>query len=136
MTKRDWVKVHLVCGVKTNIVTAVEITDRFAADINYFKPLVDATAANFTIQEVGADKAYLSAANLQTVVDHGAMPYIPFKVTVGQTGELDQEGGPTKRSSGGVRAPLGADSFTTIALIRNGFSSSTTNGATSNLRSV
>lgn len=45
MTKRNWVKVHLVCGVKTNIVTAVEITDRFAADINYFKLLVDATAA-------------------------------------------------------------------------------------------
>src|SRR6185503_13110831 len=79
MTKRNWVKVHLVCGVKTNIVTAVEITDRFAADINYFKPLIDTTAANFVMQEVSADKAYLSAANLQTVVDHQAMPYIPFK---------------------------------------------------------
>jgi len=83
MTKRDWVKVHLVCGVKTNIVTAVEITDRFAADIKYFKPLVDATAANFVMQEVSADKAYLSAANLQTVVDHDAMPYIPFKSNSG-----------------------------------------------------
>src|SRR6185436_5291399 len=30
MTKRDWVKVHLMCGVKTNVVTAVEISDRFA----------------------------------------------------------------------------------------------------------
>ena len=79
MTRRDWVKVHLICGVKTNIVTAVEITDRFAADIKYFKPLVDATAQNFAIQEVSADKAYLSAANLQTVVGHHAMPYIPFK---------------------------------------------------------
>jgi transposase len=29
--------------------------------------------------EVSADKAYLSAANLQTVVAHHAMPYIPFK---------------------------------------------------------
>ena len=79
MTKRDWLKVHLMCGVKTNIVTAVEITDRFAADTKYFKPLVDATAQNFVMQEVSADKAYLSAANLQTVVDHNAMPYIPFK---------------------------------------------------------
>ncbi len=26
---RDWVKVHLMCGVQTNIVTAVDITDRF-----------------------------------------------------------------------------------------------------------
>jgi len=83
MTKRNWIKVHLVCGVKTNIVTAVEITDRFAADINYFKPLVDTTAANFTMQEVSADKAYLSADNLQLVVDHTAMPYIPFKSNSG-----------------------------------------------------
>jgi len=68
-----------MCGVKTNIVTAVEITDRFAADIKYFKPLVDATAKNFALSEVSTDKAYLSAANLQTVIDHNAMPYIPFK---------------------------------------------------------
>jgi len=79
MNKREWVKVHLMCGVKTNIVTAVEISDRFAADSPFFKPLVDATARNFIMQEVSADKAYLSAANLQTVVDHAAMPYIPFK---------------------------------------------------------
>lgn len=30
--------------------------------------------------QVSADKQYLSAANLQTVVDHNAMPFIPFKV--------------------------------------------------------
>lgn len=76
---RDWVKVHLMCGVKTNIVTAVTITDRFAGDSPQFKPLVDATAKNFGMQEVSADKAYISAAILQTVVDHHAMPYIPFK---------------------------------------------------------
>src|SRR4029079_13202646 len=38
---------------------------------------------NFVMQEVSADKAYLSAANLQTVDDHQAMPYISFKVTRG-----------------------------------------------------
>src|SRR6266576_1706858 len=30
--------------------------------------------------QVSDDKAYLSADNLQTVVDHHAMPFIPFKV--------------------------------------------------------
>jgi len=79
LEKRDWVKVHLMCGVQTNIVTAVEITDRFAADSPRFESLVDATALNFVMSEVCADKAYLSAANLQVVVDHSAMPYIPFK---------------------------------------------------------
>jgi hypothetical protein len=76
---RGWVKVHLMCGVKTNVVTAVQISDRFGGDSPYFKPLVDATAKHFVMQEVSADKAYLSADNLQTVIDHAAMPYIPFK---------------------------------------------------------
>lgn len=77
--RRAWIKVHLMCGVKTNVVTAVEMTDQYAADCPQFKQLVDTTAQNFVMQEVSADKAYLSAANLQTVVDHAAMPYIPFK---------------------------------------------------------
>jgi transposase len=80
LEKKEWIKVHLMCGVKTNIVTAVEISERYSGDSLYFKPLVNATAQNFMMQEVSADKAYLSAANLQTVVDHHAMPYIPFKV--------------------------------------------------------
>ncbi len=79
VTKRDWVKVHLMCGVKTNVVTAVEITDRFAGDSPRFKSLVQTTGHNFTMAQVSADKAYLSVDNLQTVLDHDAMPYIPFK---------------------------------------------------------
>jgi hypothetical protein len=74
-----YLQILLMCGVKTNIVTAVEITNRLDADSPQFKQLVDTTAANFVMQEVLADKAYLSAANLQTVIDHAAMPYIPFK---------------------------------------------------------
>src|SRR5438552_6277113 len=49
LERRDWVKVHLMCGVKTNIVTAVDISDRFAGDSPFFKPLVDATAQNFVM---------------------------------------------------------------------------------------
>ncbi|MEA2204396.1 MAG: hypothetical protein QOE77_1172 [Blastocatellia bacterium] len=79
MTKREWVKVHLMCGVKTNVVTAVAISGRHAGDSPFFKQLVDTTAKNFVMQEVSADKAYLSADNLQTVLDHSARPYIPFK---------------------------------------------------------
>ncbi|MDX6696209.1 MAG: hypothetical protein QOF02_3812 [Blastocatellia bacterium] len=77
--RRQWVKVHLMCGVKTNIVTSVEISDQWGGDSPYFKPLVEATAANFVMNEVSADKAYLSSGNLKTVVDNNAMPYIPFK---------------------------------------------------------
>ncbi len=77
--KADWLKVHLMCGVKTNIVTSVEISDRYAGNSPYFKPLVERTAENFAMFGVSADKAYLSSGNLQTAVDAHAVPYIPFK---------------------------------------------------------
>jgi len=77
--KKDWLKIHITTGVKTNVVTAVEVTDAHASDSNYFKPLVDATAQNFTLRQVSADKAYSGSNNLKTVVDNHAMPYIPFK---------------------------------------------------------
>ena len=54
--RRMWIKVHLMCGVKTNIVTSVEISDGYSNDHGYFKPLVEQTAANgFTLKEVSAD---------------------------------------------------------------------------------
>jgi len=79
MERHEWIKVHLMCGVKTNVVTSIEITDSHGGDCPQFKGLVDATARNFVMNEVSADKAYLSSDNLQTVVGHNAMPYIPFK---------------------------------------------------------
>ena len=79
--RRMWIKVHLMCGVKTNIVTSVELSDGYANDHGYFKPLVEATAANgFQMAEVSADKAYLSGENLLTTLRHKAIPYIPFKI--------------------------------------------------------
>jgi transposase len=85
--RRMWLKAHLICGVKTNIVTSVEITDSFSSDCKQFKPLVEATAKNFAMNEVSADKAYLSRGNLKTVVDNNAMPYIPFKSTSASVGK-------------------------------------------------
>lgn len=79
INKRDWVKVHLMCGVKTNIVTAVEISHAHAGDSLYFKPLVETTSENFPIQSVAADKAYSSNNNLGLVLVKGGMPYIDFR---------------------------------------------------------
>lgn len=77
--EHDWVKCHVMTGIKTNIVTSVEIGDRYAGDSPQFIPLVNATARNFTLREVSADKAYANYDNMQTVVDHGATPYMTFK---------------------------------------------------------
>jgi hypothetical protein len=81
VSRRHWIKIHITTGVKTNVITAVEVTDAHASDMNYFKPLVEATAQNFTMRQVSADGAYLSGSNMQTAVDNHAMPYIAFKAT-------------------------------------------------------
>jgi Transposase DDE domain len=38
--KRRWIKVHVMCGVLTNIITAVEVTGPTAGDSPYFKVLL------------------------------------------------------------------------------------------------
>jgi transposase len=86
----DWVKAHAICGVNTNIVTAVEIGDRDAGDSLFFKPLLEKTAENFVIKEVPADKAYLSYDNLALVNGLGGTPFVPYKVNSqpGEAGSL------------------------------------------------
>lgn len=69
--KQDWVKVHIACGVKTNVVTSVRILDKDANDCPQFVPLVKETSRNFTIGEVSADKAYSSLENFETVAACG-----------------------------------------------------------------
>src|SRR5947209_12992703 len=74
-----WVKVHLMCGVKTNVVTAVEIGERYSGDSPFFPTLVKTTAQNFKIAEVSADSAYSSKKNATAVFKTGGTPFIAFK---------------------------------------------------------
>src|SRR5439155_16566287 len=41
IAQHDWVKRHLMCGVKTNIVTAVEIHDRNTNDYKMLSPMIE-----------------------------------------------------------------------------------------------
>lgn len=76
----DWIKLHLMTGVKTNIVTSCEVSRRYANDSPYFKPLVTRTAdSGFKMREVSADKEYLSRNNIKLTLVKGAQPFIPFK---------------------------------------------------------
>jgi transposase len=77
--QHDWVKCHIMCGVKTNIVTAVEIHGRNTNDCPLLPALVNAAAKNLQISEVSADKGYSSRANLDTIAELGATPYVAFK---------------------------------------------------------
>jgi transposase len=76
---RNWVKAHIMCGTKTNMVTSVELTKAHGADSPQLETLVEKTCSDFKVKEISADKAYLSRKNFQIIVDHGAIPYIPFK---------------------------------------------------------
>jgi transposase len=80
--KRGWRKCHAVCGVKTNIITSVQITEGKAGDSPQFNPLLNHTTQNFNVKEISADKAYSSRANLELAKKLGAMPYIPFRRNV------------------------------------------------------
>jgi transposase len=91
MQQHDWVKLHLICGVKTNIVTGVEVSDRNANDSPFLPFLVANTARNFTMEEVSADKAYSGRNNLRVIAAAGATPYVPFKEgTTGGLGPMTQ----------------------------------------------
>jgi transposase/predicted nucleic acid-binding Zn finger protein len=86
-SKQTWVKTHLICGVKTHIITSVEATPYESADNVQLPALVGRTAKTFTINEVSADKAYSDRKNLWAVQAQGGTAYIPFRVS--STGQGD-----------------------------------------------
>jgi transposase len=77
--EHDWVKVHIMCGVKTNVITAVEIKDRNASDPNQLPALLETTAQNFKMAEVSCDKGYSTVSNTNEIAKHGATPFIMYK---------------------------------------------------------
>jgi transposase len=78
-SENHWVKIHLMAGVLTNVVTSVEVTPTETADAPFLTDLVNRTARTFDVREVSADKAYSSRRNLHAIDAVGATPYIPFK---------------------------------------------------------
>ena len=75
---RTFKKAHVMSGVKTNVITHIEVTDGYAHEVHLFETLLHHTSKNFNMKEVSADKGYISEKNLQLIVQHGAIPYIPF----------------------------------------------------------
>jgi transposase len=87
-----WVKAHIATGVKTNVVTAVRILDQNSGDCPQFVPLVKETRQGFEIDEVSADKAYVSVENFEEVAECGGEAFIAFKTnsTGGAGGMLEK----------------------------------------------
>ena len=75
----QWVKCHLICGVKTNIVSAVEASHGTAGDSPFLPGLLTTTVQHFPAEELSADKAYLSVANIEFSEEIGVNLRVPFK---------------------------------------------------------
>lgn len=86
-----WVKLHAAVGTLTNVITAAEVTVGTANDCPEFSALVARTAANFKVEEVSGDKAYLSHTNLAAVEQVGGVPFVPFKSNSGSSGSAAWE---------------------------------------------
>lgn len=88
--EHQWIKVHVCCGVKTNIITGVEVSlggHRNGNDSPQFVPLAKKTfESGFKIEEMYADKAYSSKQNFEFINEIGGTAYIPFKDIAGRIG--------------------------------------------------
>jgi hypothetical protein len=68
-----------MCGVVTNVVTAIEIQDQDTSDSPQLKPLPKTTQNGFEVKVVSADMAYSSKGNLETMDAASIAPLVPFK---------------------------------------------------------
>lgn len=80
--RRQYAKLHIITGVKTNVICAAKITSGTAHESPFLKPLLDDTAKIFTMREVSADAGYLSRENVQAIAAKGAAPFIMGKKNV------------------------------------------------------
>jgi transposase len=75
--KHAWVKLHIMIGTATHVVTGVKVSDE--GDCPLLPELLAQTTKHFTPREVSADMAYLSKKNLAAIDAVGATPFVPFK---------------------------------------------------------
>jgi transposase len=87
--KHEWVKAHIVVGVKTQVVTAIEIHDKDTNDCPLLPSLLKTTTKNFDVNELSADKQYVSRDNFDACAEHGVDAFIAFKAnSTGKVGGM------------------------------------------------
>ena len=98
VSQAQWVKAHLMCGVQTNIVTAVEASGPNAGDSPFLPELLETTQQGFNVAELSADKAYLMKLRFETAEATGMRLYIPFKSDSVQINAKGERHGPWERA--------------------------------------
>ena len=86
MKRATWLKAHAMVGTTTQIITSVKVTASDGADCPQLPELVESTKQRFAMDQVSADRAYLSNENLTAIEAAGASPFVPFKVNSQQDG--------------------------------------------------
>jgi transposase len=82
--RKRFVKAHAICGTKTNVITAIEVTPSSRGDAPLLPGLVAETTKAFNVREVSADKAYSSQLNYEAIDHLGAAAYVPFRSGTGR----------------------------------------------------
>lgn len=77
--KRDHIATHITTGVKSNIVTAVDVCVKKGMDNVIFRKHVRETAKNFSIDEWSGDGMYQCRENCTEVVEAGGLPFFKLK---------------------------------------------------------
>lgn len=73
--KRDHLNIHITTGVKSNIVTALNVELKKGRDNIILREHVDKTNKNFLINEWSGDGTYWAKENCKKIVEIGAKPY-------------------------------------------------------------
>jgi len=80
--RREYSKLHIISGIKTNVICSAKVTRGNVHESPLFKPLLDDTAKVWNIKEVSADAGYLSRDNVQAIAKIEAAPFIMGKKNV------------------------------------------------------
>jgi len=73
--RRDHLTIHITTGVKSNVVTALNVETKPGNDNKIFREHVDKTIKNFKAEEFSGDGRYWSKENCLKVDGVGAKPY-------------------------------------------------------------
>ena len=73
--KRDHLTIHITTGVKSNVVTALNVETKSGKDNIIFREHVDKTVKNFDAYEFSGDGRYWCKENCLKVFEVGAKPY-------------------------------------------------------------
>jgi hypothetical protein len=75
--KRKWIKLHLMVGTVTHVVTGVKVSKQ--GDCPVLPETFAQTLVYHQVREVSGDKAYLDKDHLELIANAGAQAYIRFK---------------------------------------------------------